>query len=353
MNRRDFLKHSAAASVSVHAAAIPDTGATAKEPIPCGVLGLGHAHALDVVKVLRASHHFELVGVCESDQTVRARVEKSPALKDVPWLNQEALLADTRVAMVAVESTVPLLLDYAHAVVAAGKHLHLDKPAGASLPEFKALLAKAAEQDLLLQMGYMFRYNAGFDLVRRAAREGWLGEVYSIHASMCTGLNAVKRESISWHPGGIMLELGCHLIDMVHLLLGPPAKVTSFLRKDSRFSDGLTDNALAILEYDRAMAVIETAAMEVNAFPARRFKVCGPDGTIILEPLEPPAARLCLRSAVAGFKAGWQTVPLEDIPRHVRDFEDLAVCIRGEARFAYSKVHDLNVQRTVLQASTP
>ena len=353
MNRRDFLKHSATASVAVSAAATADVGREGRERIPCGVLGLGHAHALDVVEVLAASQDFKLVGVCEPDETIRNRVEKAPALKDVTWLSQETLLNDKHVAMIAVESMVPQLLDYAHTVIDAGKHLHLDKPAGASLPEFETLLSKAGQRDRLVQMGYMFRYNAGFDLVRRAVREGWLGAVYAIHASMCTNLNAEKRKLVSWHPGGIMFELGCHLIDMVHLLLGPPSKVTSFLRHDGVTADGLADNALAVLEYDRATAVIETAAMEMDAFPARRFKICGVDGTIILEPLEPPAARLCLRRSVGQFKPGWQTASLEDFPRHVRDFEDLARCIRGEAPFSYSREHDLSVQKTVLQASTP
>ena len=353
MNRRDFLKHSAAVSVSAHMAAAQRVQADANEPIPCAVLGLGHGHALDVVRVLSASPDYDLVGVCEPEQAIRDRVAGSPALRDVAWLEQEALLSDERLVMVAVESTVPRLLEYAHGVIDAGKHLYLDKPAGASLPEFEALVAKAREQDLLIQMGYMFRYNTGFDLMRRAVQEGWLGHVYSINASMCTGLSPERRAALAWHPGGIMLELGCHLIDMIHLLLGPPAKVTPFLRQDCPSRDGLTDNTLAVLEYDRAMALVETAAMEVSAFPARRFKIAGTEGTMILDPLEPPAGRLCLRQAADGFQAGWQTVPLENLPRHVRDLEDLARCIRGEAEFSYSKEHDLSVQKTVLQASTP
>jgi predicted dehydrogenase len=150
-----------------------------------------------------------------------------------------------------------------------------------------------------------------------------------------------------------MFELGCHLIDMVHLLLGAPSHVTSILRHDAERDDDLIDNALAILEYDQGMAVIETAAMEVDAFPGRRFKVCGPDGKIVLEPLEPPQARLYLRRSANGFKPGKHEIELEDVPRHVRDFADLARCMRGEARFAYSKEHDLGVQKTVLEASTP
>ena len=339
-------------SASVQAAAGQNEGRQGKDRIPCGVLGLEHAHALDVVEVLKASPDFELVGVCEPEAAVRQRFENARILEGVRWLEQKELLDDERVAMVAVESAVPQLLEYAHGVIDAGKHLHLDKPAGASLPEFERLLEKAEQRDRLVQMGYMFRYNPGFDLIRRAVHAGWLGPVYSIQASMCTNLNAEKRKTIAWHPGGIMFELGCHLIDMVHLLLGPPSRVTSVLRHDAAQDDGLVDNALAILQYEQGMAVIETAAMEVDAFPGRRFKVCGPDGKIVLEPLEPPHARLHLRRSVDDFKAGKHEIELEDVPRHVRDFEDLARCIRGEAQFAYSKQHDLEVQRTVLAAST-
>jgi len=349
MDRRGFLKRSAVAS----AAGVAGTsGAAAGEGsvLRCGLLGINHAHALDLLGMVQRSEQYDLVGVCEPDPEVRAQFERRLERAGVPWLTQDGLLGDETVKMVAVESDVPRLLPFARAAVEAGKHIHLDKPAGTSLGEFRALLDEAARRDLLVQMGYMFRYNPGFDLIRRAVREGWLGDVYSIHASMCTDLNPKKRETIAFHPGGVMLELGCHLIDMIVLLLGSPPKVTSFLRHSAAVDDGLADNTLAIFEYDNALATVEIAAMEPSAFPVRRFKVCGADGSVTLSPLEPPQARLALRKAAGGFKARAQEVPLEDLPRHLRDIDDLASAIRGESRFTYSKEHDYDVQRTVLRA---
>jgi predicted dehydrogenase len=197
----------------------------------------------------------------------------------------------------------------------------------------------------------MFRYNPGFDLVRKAVGEGWLGDVYYIHASMATRLPADKRLRNAHDPGGMMLDLASHLVDMVVLLLGEPEKVTPFLRHDAQVSDGLADNTLAVFQYPRAMAAVETSAMEPEAFPGRRFKVCGTEGSLTLQPLEPPAARLALARPAGGYAAGGHSISLEDVPRHRRDFADLARCIRGAGDFGYSKEHDYRVQRTLLRAS--
>ena len=350
MNRRQFVKaaaYAATASISSRQSNAQDS----IKAIRCALLGINHAHALDLLQMVQRSEVYAVAGVCEPDGAVRKQFEKHPAMKGVPWLSKEEVLRDKSIEMVAIESDVSRLLPLAREAVNAGKHIHLDKPAGTSLPEFKALLEAAEAQQLLVQMGYMYRYNPGFDLIRQALKEGWLGEVYSIHASMCTALNAEKRKRIALHPGGVMLELGCHLIDMIVLLLGEPKKVTPFLRHDGPFDDTLADNTLAILEYDRAMVTVETAAMEPGAFAKRRFKVAGTGGTMILEPLEPPRLYTNFKKTDTECKSGPQQRDLPELHRHLRDVEGFAQCIRGKAQFSYSKQHDYTVQRTVLRAS--
>ena len=346
IGRRQFIQSAAATG-----AAVAFGAATDRPRLRCGILGIDHSHGLDVLKVLQHSPDFDLAGVCEPDEPVRAQFAGRPELRGVAWLSREALLQDESIAMVAVESGVPRLLALAREAVDAGKHVHMDKPAGTSLPEFETLLKAAEAKSRLFQMGYMFRYNPGFDFVRRAVQEGWLGPVYSIAASMCTDLDAVKRARVGKYPGGLMLELGCHLIDMIVLLLGAPAKVTPFIRHDGPQDDSLADNTLAVFEYPHALVTVQCAAMEPDAFATRQFKVAGANGTIVLNPLEPPAARLALSKPAGGYEKGSHAVQFDDVERHVRDFADFAACIRGERTFAYTKEHDLLVQKTVLQAS--
>lgn len=321
--------------------------------IRCGVLGLGHAHALDVVDVLKASGDFELAGVCEPDAGVRGEVEKLPALRGVRWLTQDELLDDDALRMVAVEGAVERLIEYAQSAAEAGKHIHLDKPAGTSLPPFRTLLETVEQRKLLLQMGYMFRYNAGFDFVRRAVAEGLLGDIYRICGCMDTDYTPEKRKLLAGRPGGMMFELGCHLLDMTMLILGTPTKVTPFLRHDTKHTDDLLDNTAAVFEFDGAVAVLASSAMRPNSGATRRFEVCGTNGSITVEPLEPPSVRLNLREARGEFKRGIHKIEAPDYDRHVRDFEDLARCIRGEAEYAYTRQHDWEVQQALLRASGP
>lgn len=316
------------------------------------MIGIDHSHALDVLEEILKSDEYELVGICEPDPAIREAKKDVPILQGLPWVTEDALFADHTVQLVVAESGVKRLLQYGRAAVDAGKHLHIDKPPGTSLTEWKALLDAAEAKNLIVQMGYMYRYNPGFDLIRKAVREGWLGDVYSIQASMCTGLPPERRAQMAIHPGGIMLELGCHLIDMICVIMGPPQKVTPFLRHDASTEEGLADNCLAVLEYENAMAAVEVAALEPEAFPTRRFKIAGPKGKIILEPIEPPKIRMYLSEprVPRGYDKGWHDIELPDLPRHARDLADLAACIKGSTEFAYPKKHDYNVQRTVLRA---
>jgi predicted dehydrogenase len=252
--------------------------------------------------------------------------------------------------MIAVESDVRVNLADARKAIDAGKHIHLDKPPGQSLSELRALLDDTDRKNLIVQMGYMFRYNTGFDLIRQAMREGWLGDVYYVHGNISSDIRPDGRKRLAFHPGGMMYELACHLIDVLVLLLGRPHKVTPFLRHDATHDDGLADNTLAVFEFDRTMAVIETAAMETSAFARRQFEVCGTNGSIVLQPLEPPAVRLCLREPRGGYVAGWQTVDVPTVPRYARDLEEFARCIRGEQEFPYSIEHDFTAQETLLRA---
>jgi len=322
------------------------------QPIRCGILGTGHAHASGKYTVLRDSHDWELVGACEPDEKWRTQHSGGGPFSDAQWVTEDALLSDDSVRMIAIESEVPQLLELGQKAIDAGKHIHLDKPAGACLGEFKQLLDEAERKDLIVQMGYMYRYNEGFDLLRRALREGWLGEVHYLHGTMNSSLGPETRETLAFHPGGMVFELACHLLDMLVLLMGRPTKVTPFLRHDASAEDSLADNTVVVLEFERAAAVIESSAMEVGSRERRHFEVCGSKGSIVIQPLEAPEVRLFLAEAVAGYAAGWQKLEVPFVGRYNRDLKELARCVRGELLFPYSYEHDHVVQETVLRASS-
>jgi predicted dehydrogenase len=322
--------------------------ATAGPKIKIGQIGTKHAHAGGQFAALRKTADYEVVGVVEPDEARRKKMEKEEDFAGVTWLTEEQLFNSPGLQAVAVETEVADLLSTAEKVVNAGLHLQLDKPAGESLPQFKRILDTATAKKRLVKMGYMFRFNPAFQLMIRAVREGWIGDVMSVHAEMSKKLTDSGRKELLRYPGGSMFELGCHIIDSVHRVLGKPKTVTPFIHKGS---DGLADNMLAVLDYPNATATVRSAIIEPDGGPRRQFIVIGTKGSCEIRPLEPPAMTLTLEAPRDKFKKGTQEVPMEKAPRYAADWADFAKAIRGEIEWEFKPEHDLAVQETVLRAS--
>src|ERR1051325_2320662 len=138
-SRREFLRASTAAGLASLTVARGQTSG-AKSKIRVGQIGTGHAHAAGKMDTMRGSEDFEVVGVVEQDPERRANAEKSKTYGGLAWMTEEQLLNAPGLQVVAVETEIKDLVPTGIRCIAAGKHIHLDKPAGESLPAFKALL---------------------------------------------------------------------------------------------------------------------------------------------------------------------------------------------------------------------
>ena len=318
--------------------------------IKYGQIGVGHAHA-SKISAYRNSKDFEVVGVAEPNEQLRNSAQKSNVYKDLKFMTIEKLLNTKGLQVVGVETRVRDLLATAKKCVDAGMHIHLDKPAGESLPKFKQLLDVAASKHLAVQMGYMYRYNPAIVLMRQALKKGWLGEPFEVHTVMSKLVGPGAREKLAEYRGGTMFELGCHIIDLAIGALGAPNKVHAFPRHSSQAKDKLQDNMLAVLEYDKATATVRSSVNEVEGFARRHFALCGSEGTIHIQPLDNPKAQLALLNSRGKYKKGYQEITFPKYVRYVDDAHDLARIIRSEKDADFSYEHDLNVQKTVLLAS--
>jgi predicted dehydrogenase len=345
--RREFLTCLGAAALATAAGA--DEPKPAKPRIKIGQIGVGHAHASKLA-VYRDSPDYEVVGIVEPDAELRKRAENTPPYRDLKWLSREQLLATPGLQAVLVETRVADLLDNAEACVAAGMHVGIDKPAGESLPQLRRILEAAAKKKLLVQMGYMYRYNPAVVMLREFLKKGWLGEVFEVHAVMSKVVTPAERKRLAEFRGGIMFELGCHVLDLVIGVLGAPKEVGGVRLHSAAVDDGLYDNMLAVLTYPRATATVKSSALEVEGGDRRHLVVCGTEGTFHIQPLDNPAARVSLSQARGEYKKGTQDVKFPKYTRYVDDARDMARVIRGEKASDFPPEHDLTVQVALLKA---
>ena len=352
MKRRRFLEVVATASslATTHTVgAMPSAGSRIK----VGQIGTKHAHASGQMTTIRElSDTYEVVGVVEPDESRRQQMKSSKAYAGLPWLTEEQLLNTPGLQVVAVETEVRDLLATAQRCVDAGMHIHLDKPAGQSMPRLRHLHRTAKQKSLTIQMGYMFRYNPAFRMLFRFAEQGWLGQLFEVHGVMSKTVGDATRRELNEYRGGSMFELGCHLIDPLLHILGEPQRVTPYLRNTRPEKDSLEDNTLAVFEYPKATATIRSAVVEVDGGRRRQFVVCGDEGTIAIRPLEPPQLELTLASRKGDHAPGTRVLKLrKPAGRYYGAWNDLARVVRGQKAHDFSHEHDLAVQQAILTAS--
>jgi predicted dehydrogenase len=325
-------------------------------PAKIGQIGTKHGHARGKWRALVTNDSVEAVGIWEPDAAARAEQQASEAYADAHWYaSADELLGDATVAAVAIEGRNDESLAMAQAAVEAGKHLWFDKPAGDDWPGFQRLMATANERGLYVQMGYMFRYQPGFQQLAEWSRSGLLGDVFSIRAHMSTWINEPARKVISVHQGGIFYDLAGHMLDQVIWHLGRPERVTLFARNDTTSEiPSFSDNTLGVFEFGRALAFLDIAAMEPRP-NARRFEVFGTRGSAITEPFDPgERIRLVLTEPSGAYPAGETTIELPVVQRqqmYERELAAFLAVLRGDQPPDRPPEHELLVQETLLRAT--
>jgi len=310
------------------------------------------------LKAMQVNGKVEIAGVFEPDPRQRAALEGSGgAHEGVHWFDDKSeMLDDESIVAIASEGNNAESLDQTEEIVAAGKHVWYDKPAGEDWAQWQRVVASAEEQGLLIQMGYMLRYHSAFRQVATWAKSGFLGDVFAVRAHMSTYIAEDSRARIAdRHRGGIFFDLGGHMLDQVVWILGRPVKVTAFLRNDGGLPPSFPDNTLGVFEFENALAFIDIAAMETPP-TARRFEVYGSEGSaIVVEPFEPGLQiRLSLAEAKDGYREGEQSVSVDGESRqrsYELELDAFLATIEGRQPRDRPVSHELLVQETLLRAT--
>ena len=321
--------------------------------IKIGQIGIGHNHGESkMLAVRKFPELFEVVGYAEENEEW---VKKRGYLKAYEGLNRMSVQEIIEKSdAILVESDVWDLTKYAKMCVEAGKHIHMDKPAGGSLKEYKELLDMAKEKNLVVQLGYMYRYNPAGKKCFKAVKNGDLGEIYSVNAEMSTFHSAEYKKWLTNFKGGIMYILGSHLVDLIVYMLGEPQKITSFLKHTGLDGVDFADNNLAVLEYEKALARIYVSSVEVNGWGRRQLMVSGSKGTINIVPLENTLTMTYADTKISTnpYEDMKETVAISDVPKNCRydemmqDFYDY---IMGTKENPFTYEHDYLVQKVLYE----
>ncbi|MBQ8894792.1 MAG: Gfo/Idh/MocA family oxidoreductase [Clostridia bacterium] len=318
--------------------------------IRIGQIGLGHNHGEAKMKAVRKFPGlFEVVGYAEENERWIEKRGNNEGYQGLQRLSVEEVIS--RSDAVLIETDVWDLVETAQKCINAGKHIHMDKPAGGTLTEYKHLLDTAEAKGLEVQLGYMYRYNPAVQKCLELIKEGALGEIYSINAEMSTFHPPAYKNWLTNFGGGIMYILGSHLVDLIVYILGKPKKVTSFLKSTGLDGIHFSDNNLAVLEYEKALARIFVSSVEVNGYGRRQLVVAGSKGTVNICPMERPTVMTWSDTSMAEIYQDKKiTVPVKDLTggeRYDEMMQDFYAYIKGTKQNPFTYRHDYAVQQVL------
>jgi len=191
-----------------------------------------------------------LVAVVDTDEAWCRRVARRFGVPQA-YTDARKLIGQVDAAIIATPNfthvnLATLLLDH-------GIHVLCEKPVCTSLPELARVVASADRRGARFMAAHCLRFGSNLLFLKRMIDEGWLGEVQEIKAAIGSPYDEAAhrtdfRRARRSAGGGVLADLGIHLIDLSLWLTGRlPARVTH----RAEFVRGweVEDNAEVILHF--------------------------------------------------------------------------------------------------------
>ena len=257
-----------------------------------GVVGAGNISAQYSASLARLPQ-LRVTAVCDIDAE---RADLLAAAHGARVLPLAELVESADVDLVLVLTLPASHADVAHAAIAAGKHVYVEKPLATSVAQGRELLKAADAAGVRLGCAPDTVLGTGIQTARAAVDEGRIGTPHAATAFMTTPGHE------RWHPdpdfyyqpgGGPLLDMGpYYLTSLVHLL-GPVVRVTgaagrphatrtigSGPRAGESFDVAVDSTVAGILQH--ASGALSTLVMSFDVWAARlpRIEVHGTAGSL-------------------------------------------------------------------------
>lgn len=219
----------------------------------------------------------------------------APAARELASRHGAAASADAReacsrddIAIVVVATPNAYQREIACAALAAGKHVLVEKPMGATLEDARAIADAAAHAGMVLKAGFNHRYHGALMKTRELFASGAFGSLVNIRARYGhggrPGYEREWRADARYSGGGELTDQGSHLIDLASWFGGAPREAFAYMQTAVWPIAPLEDNAFGLLRFEGNVVASLHASWTQwkNLFS---FEIFGTEGALSIEGL--------------------------------------------------------------------
>ncbi len=199
-----------------------------------GIIGVGNVCEVKSGPALQKAERSALVAVMRRDGD---KAQDFAARHNVPkWVDDaDALINDPNVNAIYIATPPHVHKEYTFKAAAAGKPVYVEKPMALHYIECAQMIGACASAGVPLFVAYYRRALPKFLKVRDLLAHGTIGTVRTVivthHHADPPDLdphNLPWRVQPQLSGGGIMLDVGSHILDLLDFYLGPIAHVAGF-----------------------------------------------------------------------------------------------------------------------------
>ncbi len=238
-----------------------------------GLVGFGFAGATFHAPVIAQCGRALLAAIATSQPAAAQAAYPEAAV--VPDL--DALLAHSGIDCIVIATPNDTHFALARRALEAGRHVVVDKPVTLSAADAVTLARLAAERGVVFAPFHNRRWDGDFLTLRALVDSGELGRItyFESHFDRFRPLVRQRWREEAQRGGGLLFDLGPHLIDQALALFGPPETVSATV-KTRRDEGSAPDFAHLQLGYPDKDVVLHASALA--AIEPARFTVLGTRG---------------------------------------------------------------------------
>ncbi|HWW09877.1 MAG TPA: Gfo/Idh/MocA family oxidoreductase [Candidatus Acidoferrales bacterium] len=289
-------------------------------PLRVALVGYGLAGRFFHAPLIAATPDFAISSVITRDPERRAAAQQEIAgvqmldTLDELW----ARAGDHNVVVVATPNRMHAAV--ARAALEAGLHVVVEKPFAAHAEDARALVHLAQSRDRVLTVFHNRRWDGDFLTISQILDTGSIGTVTRFESRFerwqpDPHLSAWRQGSDPDAAGGLVYDLGSHLVDQAIRLFGRPSSIYAEMAS-RRPGVAVDDDSFIALEHaDGVRSHLSMSA--VAALPAARFRVLGSTGAYAKDGLDIQEEQLR-----AGLRPGDTGFAVEPVDRWGRLFSN-------------------------------
>ncbi|MFO0733536.1 MAG: Gfo/Idh/MocA family oxidoreductase [Nitrospiraceae bacterium] len=227
-----------------------------------GIIGTGDFVEACHIPELKAHPRVEIVALCGRDlQRTRLLATRHGIAEAMTDYHQ--LCARPDVDAITIASRNIDHVSHAIAALHGRKHVFCEKPLATTVADAKRMASLAGEIPGIHQVAFTYRYLYGVRRLRQLVRQGEIGVPHYIRLQYDTwqgleqGFQIGFRDKMELAGGGVLFDVGSHLIDLAAHLFGPIDQIAGLTVSVPRHAlDSRSGETLQVETDDMATALL-------------------------------------------------------------------------------------------------